>query len=234
MIPAFSGTVLTGTLRRFAVFAAVALALAFAAWQQGSGRTDTPASHDAVAGGSGVGGPFSLTDHNGNAVTEKDYAQSWKLVFFGFTHCPDVCPAGLQKIKTVLETLPPGQAEKLAVLFVTVDPARDTPEVMKAYAGLYDSRITGLTGTEEQVKAMENAYKVYAARSEPAAPESAHEAHETGAHHEGAAHHSASYSVDHSAFIYFMSPEGKLVDIFHSDDTPDAILKALDKTLPQS
>lgn len=227
MIPAFSGTILTGTLRRFAVFAAAALALAFAAWQQQDGRPEDAPAPAAVAGAA-VGGPFSLTDHNGKAVTEKDYAQSWKLVFFGFTHCPDVCPAGLQKIRAVLETLPPGQAERLAVLFVTVDPARDTPEIMKAYAGLYDSRITGLTGTEEQVKSMQDSYKVYAARSGTAAPESAHEAHEAGGHH------SAAYSVDHSAFIYFMSPDGELVEIFHSDDTPDSIVKAVGKALPQS
>ena len=152
-----------------------------------------------------VGGAFALTDHHGAAVTEKTYP-GYKLMFFGFTHCPDICPTGLQKMSAALEAL--GEDGKdITPLFVTIDPARDTPEVMKDYLSLYDERIVGLTGTEDQVKAVAESFRVYAAKNE--------------ANHEG------HYSVDHSGFTYLLRDDGTMVTVFGGDDKPSEIAKEI-------
>lgn len=106
-----------------------------------------------------AGGPFTLTDQKGNAVTEKSWPGKYTLVFFGFTSCPDTCPATLQKISAAMEKLDP-QGAKIQPLFITTDPATDTQERMGIYMGGYP-RILGLTGTKEQIEAAEKAYKVY-------------------------------------------------------------------------
>lgn len=108
-----------------------------------------------------VGGPFTLVDQDGHTVTDKDFAGATHLVFFGFTHCPDVCPTTLQQISDVLAALgPKGKAMKMA--FITVDPERDDPASLKAYLSSFDPRITGLTGTPEQIAATVKAYRAYA------------------------------------------------------------------------
>jgi len=161
-----------------------------------------PVAAPAVAGVQ-VGGAFSLTDHQGNAVTEKSWPGKYKLVFFGFTNCPDICPAALQKISAVMENYD-AQGEKLAPLFITVDPQRDTQPVMAAYVGGYNPHILGLTGTSEQIKAAEDSYKVYAAR-----------AMETPA---------GDYMMDHSAYIYLMSLDDRLLEVFGSDETAESMI----------
>ena len=110
---------------------------------------------------SAVGGPFTLVNQDGKTVTERDFAGAPHLVFFGFTHCPDVCPTTLQQVSDVLKALGP-KADKLKVAFVTVDPERDTPEALKTYLSSFDPRIVGLTGTPEQVSAAVKAYRGYA------------------------------------------------------------------------
>lgn len=160
--------------------------------------------------GSTVGGAFSLTDHNGNAVTESAWPGKKKLVFFGFTYCPDVCPAGLDKMTTVLEALG-DSADQIQPLFFSTDPKRDTPERMKEYLADYDDSFVGLTGTEEQVEQAKSVYKVYAAKAEGGDAEN--------------------YLMNHSSYIYLMSEDDALLEIFGSSDTPETIVPKVQQHL---
>ncbi len=145
----------------------------------------------------GVGGAFSLTDHNGNKVTEKSWPGKYLLVFFGFTNCPDICPVTLDKLTSALDQLG-DDAAKVQPLFISIDSFRDKPNVLKEYVGHFHKSFLGLTGTEDQIKAVEDAYKVYASR------------------HDNANGHD--YSFDHSAFVYFMAPDGKMAEIIRTDE----------------
>lgn len=158
----------------------------------------TAMTSDAAVAGSSIGGAFSLTDHDGNPVTETSYPGKLKLVFFGFANCPDICPATLDKLSTALNMLGV-QSGQLQPLFITTDPARDTPEALKTYLQSYPAFV-GLTGTEEQIKAAEDAYKVYSAASTD-----------------------GSGAIDHSAYVYLMTEDNKLLETFGKDDTADAI-----------
>ncbi len=160
------------------------------------------------------GGAFSLIDETGKPVTEKSWPGKYKLVFFGFTHCPDICPAGLSKLAALMQSYDP-KGDKLVPLFITVDPTRDTPAAMADYTSKFSPVIVGLTGSEEQIKAVENAYKVYAAkRPDPAPAHAGHEGMDMG----------ADYGVDHSAYIYLMTPDDQLLEVFAADETADGIL----------
>lgn len=169
---------------------------------------DAPVSAPAAVSttASSVGGAFSLTDHKGNAVTEKSWPGKQKLVFFGFTHCPDICPAAMQKLSAVMDSYD-AEGAKLAPLFITVDPARDTPEVMASYIAGFNKSITGLTGTEEQIKAVESVYKVYASKAAGTTPED--------------------YMMDHSAYIFLMSPDDQLLEIFDSEATAEGMFEKI-------
>ena len=164
--------------------------------------TDTTApasdtSTTAVAG-SEVGGPFSLTDHNGVAVTEASYPGKVKLVFFGFTTCPDVCPATMDKLSTALTTLGV-DADKVQTLFITTDPKTDTSEALKAYVSKYNASIVGLTGTDEQLKAVQDGYKVFASTSADGTP-------------------------NHSSYVYLVSEDNKLLETFSIDASADDLV----------
>lgn len=139
--------------------------------------------------GSTVGGPFTLVDQDGRTVTEAEMKGKPHLVFFGFTHCPDICPTTLYDISQALAAMGP-DAAKTGVLFVTVDPARDTPEAMKAYLQSFSPGIKGLTGSQAQVDAMVKAYKVFV-RKQPLA--------------------NGGYTMDHTAVIYLMDRNGDFV-----------------------
>lgn len=147
-----------------------------------------------------VGGPFTLTDHNGREVTEKTFLGKYMLVFFGFTFCPDICPTELQVISAALDQMGPA-GEAIQPVFITVDPARDTPDVLKAYLSNFGPRLIGLTGTPEQIAAAAKAYRVYYAK---AANSSADE----------------NYMMDHSTIIYLMGPDGRFLR--HMPYTSDA------------
>jgi protein SCO1/2 len=167
-----------------------------------------PAADDAAVGtvsipaGVGIGGPFHLTDDKGHDVTDADYRGRWMLVFFGYTNCPDECPLTLQKMATALEKLEP-LAERIAPLFITVDPARDTPARLASYLANFDTRIVGLTGNDEQIAATAKAYRVYYSPTE----------HEK----------SGADIVGHSTFIYLMSPTGKFEALLPSDVDADKL-----------
>jgi len=151
----------------------------------------------------GVGGAFSLVDGEGKAVTEKSWPGKYKLVFFGFTHCPEICPVSLDKMTSALDKLG-DDAGKIQPLFITTDPQRDTPEVVKAFTANFHKSITGLTGTAEQVKSAENTYKVYAVKREGETKDD--------------------YQMDHSSYIYFMSPDDKMLAIMGSSDKAEDIV----------
>ena len=111
-------------------------------------------------GAGGIGGPFTLTDQDGRTVTEAVLANEPSLVFFGYTHCPDVCPTTLSDMSRMLDAL--GKDKKAQAFFITIDPERDTAAVLKDYISNFDPRIHALTGSPDAIRAVEKAYKVYA------------------------------------------------------------------------
>jgi len=144
-----------------------------------------------------VGGPFTLQNGDGKQVTDRDFRGKYLLVYFGFTFCPDVCPTTLNEVTDALERLG-AKADKVQPVFITVDPKRDTPAVMKQYAAAFTPRLVGLTGTPEQIAAVAQAYRVYYAE------------HRTGPGPND-------YSMDHSSILYLMGPDGKFIAPIRAD-----------------
>jgi cytochrome oxidase Cu insertion factor (SCO1/SenC/PrrC family) len=145
------------------------------------------------SGGVRIGGPFTLVDQDGRTVTDADFRGRWLLVYFGFTFCPDVCPTSLARNSDAIELLG-DKGEKITPVLITIDPERDTPQVLKEYVKFFHPRTVGLTGTPEQIAAVAKAYKVYYARAEQK--------------------DSRTYLMDHSAFTYLIDPEGHFVQFF--------------------
>jgi protein SCO1 len=152
-----------------------------------------------VAQASAIGGPFKLIDQNGRAVTDQDVKGKPFLVFFGFTHCPDVCPTTLFDISEVFRKLGP-DADRAAALFITVDPERDTPEAMKNYLSSFDPHLRGLTGDAAAIDGVTKAYRAYSRK----VPNS-----------------DGSYSMDHTALVYLMDKEGGFVAPFNLKRRPE-------------
>lgn len=157
---------------------------------------------DVVPAPAAVGGPFSLVSHEGRPFTEKDVAGAPFIVFFGFTHCPDVCPTAMFELTAVLKAAGP-RADRVRALFISVDPERDTPELLKTYLESFDPRIVGLTGTPEQVAAAAKAYRAYFRKV------SAGE----------------SYTMDHTAGIYLMDSQGRFVRLLDMNKKADEVAK---------
>lgn len=141
-----------------------------------------------------IGGTFSLVDSAGNTVTDRTFHGQYMLVYFGFTHCPDICPTTLFIVKNALDALGE-KAQKITPVFVSLDPERDTPQVMGRYVGNFGTRVVGLTGTPAQVRAAAEAYRVHYSKVER--PDSA-----------------AGYLIDHSGFLYLMDPRGNYIAHF--------------------
>jgi protein SCO1 len=147
---------------------------------------------------SAVGGPFALVSHEGRTVTERDVLGAPYLVFFGFTHCPDVCPTKLFEISEVLRAT--GERGRgLKALFITVDPERDTPEILKSYLGSFDERIVGLTGERAAVEAAIRAYRGFS-RKVPVKD--------------------GDYTMEHTALVYLMDRNGRFVGALNFDRPP--------------
>jgi len=146
-----------------------------------------------------IGGPFQLVDQTGRTVTEADFKGRPFLVFFGYTHCPDVCPTTLFDISEMLGKLGP-DAERVGALFITVDPERDTPEQLKDYLSSFNPRLTGLTGDPAAIAAVTKEYRVYAKKVPT----------ENG-----------DYAMDHTALTYLMSKDGRFVAPFNLKRTPE-------------
>ncbi len=152
-----------------------------------------------VAAPAAIGGPFQLTDQSGQIVTEKNLKGRPTLIFFGFTHCPDVCPTALFEISELLRAMGK-DADKVNAFFVSVDPERDTQAAMKDYLSSFDPHLKGLTGDPEAVAKVLSAYRVYA-KKVPLKD--------------------GDYTMDHTALIYLMDREGRFVSPFNLKRKPE-------------
>lgn len=146
-----------------------------------------------------IGGPFELTNHRGEAVTDANFRGRYMLIFFGYTYCPDVCPTELANIAAALDHLGK-QADRIQPLFITVDPERDTAKLLGDYVTHFHPRMQGLTGSPAQIKQAAKAYRVYFAKSNPAQSED--------------------YLMDHSTFVYLMAPDGRYLALFRGATDP--------------
>jgi protein SCO1 len=146
-----------------------------------------------------IGGPFQLVDQNGRAITDQDFKGRPFLVFFGYTHCPDVCPTTLFDVSEVMRALG-SDAGRTGALFITVDPERDTPAVLKDYLSSFDSHLHGVTGDAAKIAEAEKAYRVYAKKIPS---------------------DDGSYSMDHTALVYLMDKEGRFVAPFGLKRRPE-------------
>ena len=157
---------------------------------------------------SSIGGPFSLVDQEGNAVTDMDFRGQYMLIYFGYTYCPDVCPTSLTDISDALERLG-DLADKVTPILITIDPGRDTPEHLKEYASFFHPSLRALTGTREQIASVAKAYRVYfnKAKREDSTAED--------------------YFMDHSSAIYLMGPDGTFRAHFSHGTDPKIMAQRL-------
>lgn len=155
-----------------------------------------------------IGGNFTLVDQDGKTVTDQTYRGQYRLMFFGYTFCPDVCPTALGTVGTALEQLPPEVVNQITPIFVSVDPQRDTPETLKAYVSNFHPRTVGLTGSKEQIAETAKTFRVYYAKAET----------ENGP-----------YLMDHSSIIYFMGPDGKFITHFNHMTPPEQMAETIAK-----
>jgi len=159
-----------------------------------------------------IGGAFSLLNQKAESVTEKSILGQYTLIFFGYTFCPDVCPTVLQSISASLDLLDKGTVN-IFPIFITIDPERDTPDILKSYLKSFHPLITGLTGSPEQVKVVTKAYGVYYAKSK----------------NNGDSKND--YLMDHSGGIYLMGPDGMFITKLSHSSTPEEIAKKIKKHL---
>jgi protein SCO1 len=197
--------------RRFAVIAVTLAGLLVLA----AGGLLALAMRDGPKGAAGtvlasaIGGPFHLVDQNGKPFGDADLTGKWHLVFFGYTHCPDTCPTTLNELSLALDRLGK-ERDAVGIVFITVDPERDTPDVLKSYVDSFDAPIVALTGTADEVAQAAKDYRVYYAK------------HPRG---------DGGYDMDHSAVIYVMDPQGRFTATFTPDSTAEAIASRLQKLL---
>jgi len=146
-----------------------------------------------------IGGPFALENGDGRQVTDRDFRGKYLLVYFGYTFCPDVCPTTLAEVADALDRLGP-KADRLQPIFITVDPKRDTPAVVRQYVAAFSPRLVGLTGSPEQIAEVAKEYRVYYAE------------HRTGPG-------PGDYTMDHSSILYLMGPDGRFIAPVRADET---------------
>jgi protein SCO1/2 len=151
-----------------------------------------------------IGGPFVLTDHHGKDFTEKDLLGKWTLIYFGFTHCPDICPEELDKMAAVVDTIDKEKGPITLPVFVSVDPARDSVKQVANYVQEFHPRLVGLTGDYDSVKRACKSYRVYFSTPPDAKA-------------------TDDYLVDHSIFFYLMDPLGQFVDAFGKNTTAEEV-----------
>jgi protein SCO1/2 len=156
-----------------------------------------------------VGGPFTLVDGDGHPVTDRTWRGKYMLVYFGYTFCPDVCPTTLSAVGDALDKLGP-KADRIQTLFITVDPKRDIPSVVKQYAAAFGPRVIGLTGSPDQIAGAAKEYRVYYVE------------HRTGPGPDD-------YSMDHSSVLYLMGPDGRFIQPLRADQTSAELAAVLGK-----
>ncbi|MBA4208859.1 MAG: SCO family protein [Parvibaculum sp.] len=158
-----------------------------------------------------VGGPFTLVNHEGETVTEEDFRGRYMLLYFGFTFCPDVCPTELGAMASAINALGE-KGEQVTPVLITIDPERDTPEVMARYVALFHPRLVGLTGTPEQIDAAAKAWHVFYRKAEDESS-------------------SADYTMDHSSIIFLMGPDGEYLKLFRPHTPPGEMAQEIAKYL---
>lgn len=187
----------------------IATALALLSVGALSACSSEPASPPPLAGAR-IGGAFSLTDQDGRTVTERDFAGRYRIMYFGYTYCPDVCPVDVQNIAAglkLIEASNPALGKRIVPIFVSVDPARDTPAVLKQFVSAFHPRLVGLTGSPDAIAATAKAYGIYSARGKGT---------------------SGGYLVDHSRQIYLFDPAGKPLALL-PEGPPQAIADEVQK-----
>lgn len=170
-----------------------------------------PAAEPPLAGAA-IGGDFALTASDGRTVRWNDFAGRYRVVYFGYAFCPDICPTDMQRVAQglkVLQASDPGTAAKIQPIFITIDPERDTPQVVGEFAAAFSPDIIGLTGTPDQIAATARAFKVFYAKGD-AVP-------------------GGGYLVDHSNIVYLFGPEGKPLATLPVDQGADAVAAELRK-----
>ncbi|MFH1344101.1 MAG: SCO family protein [Pseudomonadota bacterium] len=173
-----------------------------------------PLPKPTTSGAAAIGGPFTLVATNGEVVTDRTYRGKWVLIFFGYTFCPDVCPTALSNMTVAMEKLG-SEAAKLQPLFITVDPERDTRDVLTEYLKSFDPRIVGLTGTQAQIGGIVREYRVYVAQQKSEASDK-------------------EYLISHSGYIYLMNPEGKFVNVIRGGEDGESIAASLRREMSGS
>lgn len=192
--------------RGLAIFA-LAFGLALGGCQQMQQQAGPPPLQGAT-----MGGPFTLTDQNGRRVSNRDFAGKYRLVYFGYSFCPDVCPVDLQVLGAGLRQLEqqdPEKAAKVQPIFITVDPARDTPAVLREYVTNFHPRLIGLTGSEAEIDQVARAYAIHFQRERPNA--------------QGA------YLVDHTRFVVLYGPNGEPIAIVPHDQGAAGVATELER-----
>lgn len=191
-------------MNRIFAIAAAALAVAGLGWtwyatQRGGDDRFAECRGGQVAGA--IGGPFELVDAQGRTVTDKEVLTAPSLIYFGYTFCPDVCPMDVSRNAEAIDILEE-RGESVTPVFISIDPERDTPQVVGEFAAALHERMIGLTGSAQQIKAASQAYKTYYRKQEA---------------------EDQYYLVDHSTFSYLVLPEHGFVDFFRRDELPDAM-----------
>jgi len=204
-----AGGTMNNPIRRYRLAAALAsLLLTPLALGGCSGAPETP-----PLAGATIGGPFTLTDQNGRKVSDRDFAGKYRLIYFGYTFCPDVCPLDVQTLMKGfrrLETDNPALAARIQPIFITVDPARDTPPVLKQFVRAFHPRLIGLTGSEAEIAAVAKRFAIYYKKQQPAAGASG-------------------YLMDHSRQAMLFGPQGEPIALITQDKDADAVVADIER-----
>ena len=187
-----------------------ALLLVLAALAGCSSGAKTPAAPPLA--GASIGGPFTLTDQDGRTVSDRDFAGEYRIMYFGYTFCPDVCPTDMQHLGAAMRLLDardPALSKRIVPVFVTVDPARDTPAVLKTFVSAFYPRMIGLTGDAAAIRRVADDYRVFYER-QPVQP-------------------GGGYLVQHSDHAILFGPDGKPITLVPVKDTPEAIAATLEQ-----
>lgn len=205
------------SLHVIGVMLAALAAIAVASWVAWSWIAPDGTSGPGRAGGvmkaeMDIGGPFELIDHHGNPVTDRNFRGQYLLIYFGYGYCPDVCPTELANMAAALDVLG-RKAESVTPLFITVDPERDTPQFLADFVVNFHPRLTGLTGTPENIKAIAKAYKVYYAKAKKPGQ--------------------ADYLMDHTSFVYLMGPDGRFLSLFRGHTDPKTMAETIGRFMAE-
>lgn len=176
------------------------------AWWQTQQRVTASGDGSGLVTNVSIGGPFTLTNHLGETVTDADFGDQLRLIYFGYTFCPDVCPTELGNISLALDELG-DDLEHVTPVLITVDPERDTPEVLRDYVPLFHEKLVGLTGSREAIDDVARAYRVFYRRVED--PDYTY------------------YLMDHTSFVYLMGPDGEFLSMYNYGTAPTEMANAI-------